>query len=110
MKYSALSVKFGTSCARYPKAILFSGTALIALCLMLFSSGCANTQSIPMVIPSCKGLDQWVVPTKEPEAANQTEGSKDETHAELQGALASCNLDKKAIRDAVQQINKGEKK
>jgi hypothetical protein len=50
------------------------------------------------------------VATPEPDSRNENEGSKDETHAALQGALQECNADKKATRDAIRAIMKGEKK
>lgn len=83
---------------------------LPGLFLSLCSSGCASEPRTSTVIQQCKGVDQFLVATPEPTANNQTEGSKDETHAELQGALASCNIDKKSARDAIWQINKGETK
>lgn len=93
------------------KVILLSLLGLLVLCLLLSSSGCANAPPTPTVIHLCQGTDQFLTPTKEPLANNQTEGQKDETHANLQGALASCNTDKKSARDTLREINsKGDSK
>jgi hypothetical protein len=83
---------------------------LPGLFLSLCSSGCASVLPTPTVIQQCKGLDQFLVATPEPDSRNENEGSKDETHAALQGALQECNADKKATRDAIRAIMKGEKK
>lgn len=103
-------VPFKASFERWPLLIRLFVIVLPGLFLSLCSSGCVSVPPTPMVIQQCKGLDQFLVATPEPEARNETEGSKDETHASLQGALQECNADKRSARDAIRAIMKGEKK
>ena len=104
MQFRGLWEDFSRIFKRWPRLTLWFVIGLIAAFLLQFSTGCASGPSTQKVT-QCKLPEHLLLPTVEPPANNATEGQKDATHIALQGALASCNLDKKSVRDAVREIN-----
>ena len=82
-------------------------TGWLLLFLLLYAGGCASSPPTPTVIQSCKGVEQFLAATREPDSPDLVNEDLVTSKAALQGALAECNSDKKSVKSFIQQLQKG---